>query len=92
MQHETGQTDTRLDHYEYYILGGVTPIRFLIDKTGKRYHAEVPSADKNTWLADPTMLGKLASKPEEFEVVGKNGFEQCVRDFSPRVCTSNLRS
>lgn len=92
MQHETDQTDTRFSHYEYYILGGVTPVRFLVDQTGGRYGAEKPGEDKNTWVAVPTMLSKLESTPEGFNSVGKNEFEQHVRDFVPHICTSSIKS
>lgn len=88
MNHETQQSDDRLSGYDYYLMGGETPVRVLLDQDGSAYGAEKPGK-AGEWLKAPTILSKIERHPEEFEKIGENEFNLRTQAFVPKTISTS---
>ncbi len=67
--------DEEPGRYEYYLLGGVTPVRVAFDKAGRKMNAEVPdAASPNGLRHDGTYLSRLRES-DQVEAIDENAFE-----------------
>ena len=78
------------DHYEYYSIGGITPVRVAFDKAGRKMGAEVPDA------ASPGGLRHAATYLTRLDVadfvreIDKDTFDAQARAYRERQKQRNL--
>ena len=69
------------DHYKYYLLGHVTPVRISFDQEGRIMGAEVPDAASSSgFLYDHTYLSRLRES-DDVEAIDKEAFDRQVRAY-----------
>ena len=70
------------DHYEYYLLGQLTPVRVAFDKAGRKMGAEVPdAASASGFRHDHTYLTRLR-EADQVEAIDEAAFEKRARVYS----------
>lgn len=79
------EKESRFCRNEYFLLGDVTPVIFLVDKAGDRYGACRPGDAPGELKPDATLLSKFDIHPEEFEEVGEAEWRRRLSRFAPRI-------
>ena len=73
--------DEEPDHYEYYLLGHVTPLRVAFDAAGRVMGAEVPdTASATGFRYDNTYLTRLR-EADHVEEMDEDAFSRRVRAY-----------
>jgi hypothetical protein len=72
------------DHYEYFLLGGVTPVRVACDKVGLRIDAEVPEAASPSGLRHAATYLTRLDQADVVEAIDRGAFETHARVYIKR--------
>lgn len=65
--------------YKYFLLGGVTPVRVILNEAGRDIGAEAPDPADGALKINNVLLSRILSSPEVEEITKADFVDGCQR-------------